>query len=241
MAIGGLLGGNIPDWLGNWLLDQGVQSVTPSPVAPQSANMSPMLMGAVGLFDRLGSGGDSSNYAQPSPVNYSAMTPEELSNVISTGYTHPDHPMATVLSNLGLLGTGFGALGLLGKGVNIGGGMDFATEMMDLDLAEVEDYTTLDRRSEIFDMWDKSIQSWSPVEIAKGLFSGVASTPDMSTYNYSQDQIDAAVNQGLDPFGGLDPSPDVQAVTESDTDQSANTSAEEDEPGGGGGEDQTAF
>jgi len=124
MAVNGLLGADVPNWLGDWLLGQGA---TYAPMSPQSGynsqsnsnwlqnwqsnlptgmgqvnaatpatNAPVVLQGAKGLFDSLGGGGGSNNPG-PDPTTLGMMDIGNMANVASKGLGLFGAPMAVGL------------------------------------------------------------------------------------------------------------------------------------------------
>lgn len=245
MAIGGLLGGNIPDWLGNWLLDQGVQSAVPS-VVTQVPTTPPVLRGAIGLFDRLGSSGEDSvgSVSSPAPSAYGIGPASEA---LGTHDAMQSPITSTVVSGL------FGPLGSLGLGVARGAAFNDVVSQLGLTDPfgnPVTSATPMDIGLAAFGK--------DPLDAYLGMsldpFGGIGLSHDAgsafdpgtslgydSTMGPSAGDPSSTTSTGVggvvdtisDFFGGM-------FSSESETDQSADTSAEEDETGGGG-EDQTAF
>lgn len=209
MAVSGLMGYDVPDWLANWLLERQNAAKNSSYYLNQP---SPVATGAYRLFDEIGQSitGDPSGQegpgGTPAPqgINFAGLTLNELANVARFGFENEQNQkMAKVSSTLlGLTPVAplFSALQALGIAVNKAGAEEYAREVP-LNFQEVEDEEGLKALQEL----ESTLKSLKDDEFF-GLFSSLGTMDTglpvgYGKENYSQEMIDEALEQGLDPFG----------------------------------------
>tara|TARA_R100000781_G_scaffold102439_1_gene65943 strand:- start:3667 stop:4932 length:1266 start_codon:yes stop_codon:yes gene_type:complete len=239
MAVPGLMGGDVPDWLADWLTGQGFLSSNSQTSAPNG-----LLQQSKAIFDSLGKkpkeifpqdneGG--SPVGDPEPINFNALTPEEVANVARTGFKNDTEKNLAWGISLIPGGEAFLNLAILG---NKNSSMEYINqqlELLDNDPAVDDANTELSRiHNETRDLYNKVRDEVSighittdPIKGGENLLKQVAKIPgellsipkkvvgkvtglfDTSTYSptlgYSDKQIEEARKMGLE---GIDPSPD---------------------------------
>lgn len=236
MAVPGLMGGDVPDWLARWLTGQGFLSSNSQTSAPNG-----LLQQSKAIFDSLdkkpkeifpqdNEGG--SPFSDPEPINFNALTPEEVANVARTGFKNDtERNWATLgLNVIGGLIPGGNIFTNLGVGAN----KNAAIAHIDKELAKMDKYGGMfdllpkqeERNKEIRTIFEKakddsivgnflndrkkSLENIikTPVETVKTFAEKVTGLFDTPTYSptlgYSDKQIKEARKMGLE---GIDPSP----------------------------------
>ena len=206
MAVSGLMGYDVPDWLANWLLERQNAAKNSSYYLNRP---SPVATGAYSLFDEIGqsiisdsSGEGPGGTPTPPGINFAKLSLDELANVAEFGFPNAQtQNMARV--GFGLLGLTpasslFNALQAFGIAANKAAAKEYAYEVP-LNFQEVEDELGL-----------KALQELESKLAEIGLFSGSGTVndglpADYGKENYSQEMIDEAREQGVEPFGGMGP------------------------------------
>ena len=206
MAVSGLMGYDVPDWLANWLLERQNAAKNSSYYLNRP---SPVATGAYSLFDEIGqsiisdpSGEGPGGTPAPPGINFAGLSLDELANVAEFGFANAqDQTMARV--GFGLLGLTpvsnvFSALQALGIAANKAAAKEYAYEVP-LNFQEVENELGL-----------KALQELESQLAEIGLFSGFGTVGTglpvgYGEENYSQEMIDEARQQGVEPLGGMGP------------------------------------
>jgi len=256
MAVSGLMGYDVPNWLANWLFERQNAAKNSSYYLNRS---SPVATGAYSLFDEIGqsiisdpSGEGPGGTPAPPGLNFAELSLNELANVAEFGFPNAQtQNMARV--GFGLLGQTpvspfFSALQILGIAANKAAAKEYAYEVP-LNFQEVED-----------EMGLKALQELESKLAEIGLFSGFGTAGDgfpvgYGQENYTQEMIDEAREQGVEPLGGMGPEgggypegvgPEVDAGLEGTSPSAPSSSdgpdgtdgtdgADPDGPGAGGG------
>ena len=142
MAVSGLMGGDVPDWLAEWLTGQGFLSSNPK-TSPSNG----LLHQSKAIFDSLGKkpkevfhppegnlGEPDPNF--PEPINFNFLTPQEIANVATTGFKNSTQGniISYGLDLLGAVTKGIPGLGLLSNAA-IAANKNSAVEHIDKTLA----------------------------------------------------------------------------------------------------------